>query len=52
MYGYPKALAAETALDAVSAALPPLDVDEVRFVVFGDDDLAIYQQAMQARAGE
>ena len=52
VYGYPKALAAETALDAVSAALPPLDVDEVRFVVFGDDDLAIYQQAMQARAGE
>ena len=52
VYGYPKNLAAETALDAVSAALPQLDVDEVRFVVLGVDDLAIYQQAMQARASE
>ena len=52
VYGYPKDLAAETALDAVSAALANLDLDEVRFVVFGDDDLAIYQQAMQARSSE
>ena len=49
VYGYPKRLAAETALDAVSAALPQLDLDEVRFVVFGDKDLAIYQQAMRSR---
>ena len=49
LYGYPKRLAAETALDAVSAALPQLDLDEVRFVVFGDKDLAIYQQAMRSR---
>ena len=52
VYGYPKALAAETALDVVSAALPHLDLDEVRFVVFGDDDLEIYRQTMQARAAE
>ena len=52
VYGYPKDLAAETALAAVTAALAQLDFDEVRFVVFGDDDLAIYRQAMQARASE
>ena len=52
VYGYPKDLAAETALNAVSEVLPDLDLDEVRFVVFGDDDLATYQLAMQARASE
>ncbi|MDE2867996.1 MAG: O-acetyl-ADP-ribose deacetylase [Chloroflexota bacterium] len=52
VYGYPKELAAETALDAVTAALPLLDLDEVRFVVFGGDDLAVYQQAMRARTSE
>lgn len=52
VYGYPKDLAAETALNAVSDTLPALDLDEVRFVVFGDDDLEIYRQAMQARASQ
>ena len=52
VYGYPKDLAAETALNAVTAALSLLDLDEVRFVVFGDDDLAVYRQAMRARASE
>jgi len=52
VYGYPKDLAAETALDAVTAALAQLDLDEVRFVVFGDDDLAVYQQAMRPRASQ
>ncbi|MDE2904139.1 MAG: O-acetyl-ADP-ribose deacetylase [Chloroflexota bacterium] len=52
VYGYPKDLAADTALDTVSAALSRLDFDEVRFVVFGDDDLATYEQAMHARAPE
>ena len=52
VYGYPKDLAAETALNAVSKILPDLDLDEVRFVVFGDQDLAAYRQAMQARASE
>ena len=48
----PKALAAETALDAVADALADLDLDEVRFVVFGDDDREIYAQAIQARAAQ
>ena len=52
VYGYPKDLAAETALNAVSEILPDLDLDEVRFVVFGDQDLAAYRQAMQAWASE
>ena len=52
VYGYPKDLAAETALNAVCEILPDLDLDEVRFVVFGDQDLAAYRQAMQARASE
>ena len=52
VYGHPKALAAQTALDAVADALADLDLDEVRFVVFGDDDLAVYQQAMRARASK
>ena len=52
VYGYPKDTAAETALDAVTAALPLLDLDEVRFVVFGGDDLAVYQHAMRARTSE
>ena len=52
VYGYPKALAAETALDAVAGALADLDLDEVRFVVFGDDDREIYAQAIQARAAQ
>ena len=52
VYGYPKDLAADTALDTVNAALSRLDFDEIRFVVFGDDDLATYEQAMHARAPE
>ena len=52
VYGYPKDLAAETALSAVTEVLPNLDLAEVRFVVFGDKDLAAYRQAMQARASE
>ena len=52
VYGYPKDMAAETALDAVTTAVANLDIDEVRFVVFGDDDLATYRQAMQARASQ
>ena len=50
VYGYPKAQASETALDAVTTAVAEVDMDEVRFVVFGDDDREVYQQAMQARA--
>lgn len=52
VYGYPKDLAAETALNSVSAALVQLDLDEVRFVVFGDDDLAVYQQAIRSWMSE
>ena len=52
VYGYPKDLAAETALSAVTEVLPNLDLAEVRFVVFGDKDLAAYRQTMQARASE
>ena len=52
VYGYPKDMAAETALDAVTTAVATLDIEEVRFVVFGDDDLDIYRQAMQARASQ
>ncbi len=50
VYGYPKDMAAETALQAVTTAVATLDIDQVRFVVFGDNDLEIYRQAMQARA--
>ena len=50
VYGYPKYLAAQTALDTVSAALAHLDLDEVRFVVFSDDDRTVYQRAMRGRA--
>ena len=50
VYRYPKRLAAEIALDAVGASLAQLDLDEVRFVVFGNDDLAIHLQVMQVRA--
>lgn len=52
VYGYPKDMAAETALHAVTTAVATLDIDEVRFVVFGDDDLEIYRQAMQTRASQ
>jgi len=52
VYGYPKDLAAETALSAVTEVLPNLDLDEVRFVDFGDEDLAAYRRAMQAGASE
>ena len=50
VYGYPKELAAQTALDTVTAAVADLEIDEVRFVVFGDDDQGTYERAMQARA--
>ena len=50
VYGYPKELAAQTALDTVTAAVAELDIAEVRFVVFGDDDRETYERAMQARA--
>ena len=50
VYGYPKELAAQTALDTVTAAVADLEIDEVRFVVFGDDDRGTYERAMQARA--
>ena len=52
VYGYPKDMAAECALNAVSETIPALDLDEVRFVVFGDEDLEIYRQAMQPRASQ
>ena len=52
VYGYPKDLAADAALETVTAACSQVDLDEVRFVVFGDDDLAIYRQAMRARASK
>ncbi len=48
VYGYPKALAAAAALQTVCAALQRLSFDEVRFVVFSDDDREVYAQAMRS----
>jgi O-acetyl-ADP-ribose deacetylase (regulator of RNase III) len=48
-YGYPKRLAADVALSAVTAFLrgqPQLK--EVRFVLFSDDDLRVYSDALEA----
>jgi O-acetyl-ADP-ribose deacetylase (regulator of RNase III) len=47
-YGYPLELAAPTALKAVKEAIEahPHDLDEVRFVLFGEQAYAAYAQAL------
>ncbi len=48
VYGYPVNEAAERALKTVKAMLAkhPESYDEVRFVLFSDDDLATYKKAL------
>ncbi len=45
-YGYPKADAAAIAMATVASRAPALDFHEVRFVLFSDADLQVYQQAL------
>ncbi len=45
-YGYPKASAADIALATVASCAPELNFDEIRFVLFSDADLQVYQQAL------
>ena len=48
-YGYPKRPAADVALSAVTAFLREnTQVKEVRFVLFSDDDLRVYSDALEA----
>jgi len=52
-YGYPIGDAAEIALRTVTQTLPALPVLElVRFVLFSDGDLRVYQQALQTIRAE
>jgi O-acetyl-ADP-ribose deacetylase len=50
VYRFPKALAARTAVGAVTewAALVPRPVEKVTFVSFGPEDLDLYQQLLGA----
>ncbi len=45
-YGYPKVSAAAIAMGAVASHAPELGLREVRFVLFSDADLKVYQQAL------
>ena len=45
-YGYPTADAAAIAMATVASRAPKLGFDEVRFVLFSETDLQIYQQAL------
>lgn len=45
-YGYPKSDAAAIAMATVASHAPKLDFHEVRFVLFSDADLQVYQQAL------
>lgn len=45
-YGYPTEDAAAIAMSTVAALAPELGFDEVRFVLFSEADLQIYQQAL------
>ncbi len=45
-YGYPKPSAAAIALATVASRAPELGLEEVRFVLFSDADLHVYQQAL------
>ena len=49
VYGYPSALAAEVAIAAVRAS-PHLgvDIDDIRFCVFSDADLVLFQRLLGA----
>ena len=53
-YGYPLALAARVALTAVREELEahPGEPDEVRFVLFGQQALASYEEALAWLVGE
>lgn len=52
-YGYPKPDAAAIAMATVAAHAPALEFDEVRFVLFSEADLEVYQQALgQVAASE
>lgn len=46
-YGYPIEQAARVAVTAVRQAMESLDLDEVRFVLFSESDLAVYQDEYQ-----
>ncbi|MDE2990783.1 MAG: O-acetyl-ADP-ribose deacetylase [Chloroflexota bacterium] len=45
-YGYPTSDAAAIAMSTVAALAPTLGFDKVRFVLFSEADLQIYQQAL------
>jgi O-acetyl-ADP-ribose deacetylase (regulator of RNase III) len=45
-YGYPKSSAAAIAMSTVASHAPELGFREVRFVLFSDADLQVYQQAL------
>ncbi|MFZ0694891.1 MAG: macro domain-containing protein [Alphaproteobacteria bacterium] len=48
VFGYPKDEAAAVALKTVIAELPRLaSVKQIRFVLYGADDLEIYERAME-----
>ncbi len=51
-YGYPKASAADIALATVASCAPELNFDEIRFVLFSDADLQVYQQALAPRESD
>jgi O-acetyl-ADP-ribose deacetylase (regulator of RNase III) len=52
-FGYPIKEAAEVALEAVAGAASGLrHVTRVRFVLWGEDDLRIFQEALERVAGE
>lgn len=49
-YGYPTEDAAAVAMSTVAALAPKLGFDDVRFVLFSEADLQIYQQALRRAA--
>lgn len=52
VFGYPKTAAAAVALKTVCAELPRLSsVKQIRFVLYGTDDLEIYERALEELAG-
>lgn len=52
VYRFPKAKAAEIAVDAVRKCLRDMKAfDEVIFVCFGDEDFEIYQRLLSSRGG-
>ncbi len=51
-YGYPKASAAAIAVTTAPPRATALGFDEIRFVLFSDADLQVYQQALAPRESD